>query len=295
MTNANTNYGIETSTMVIEFNASVWTARALDKKVTEEVTSDKLASKQAGRFNKNLMAGRTELAEIQTIVGSARNYIYQWSAPWSDAGQRWIPTARLLAIDQRLSDYKAEFDAKVEAFLQTYPSLITGQAMAMGNMFNRSDYPSATDIRRRFDFNYTFLPVPSTSDFRVAIPADAQHELKERLQNALERRVEAAVEDVQARLVEHLTRMSVRLVSDTDPKTGEAKSKRFHDTLVSGAFDLCDLVADFNVTGDKKLSDARTRLEAALSGVTTETLRTDEDQRDGLKKEVDGILNSWNF
>jgi hypothetical protein len=281
--------------MIIEFNASVWTARALDKKVTDEVNHDKQASKQAGRFNKNLMAGRTELAEIQTIVGAARTYIYQWSAPWSDAGQRWIPTARLLKIDQRLSDYKAEFDAKVEAFLQIYPTLITAQAMALGDMFNRSEYPSASDIRRRFDFSYTFLPVPSTSDFRVAIPLDAQNELKERLQNALENRVEAAVADVQARLVDHLQRMSDRLISDTDPKTGDPKSRRFHDTLVTSAFDLCDLVADFNVTGDKKLADARTRLEAALSGVTAESLRADEGKRAGLKAEVDSLLSQWSF
>lgn len=290
------NYGIDTSTMIVEFNASVWTARKLDKGVTDEVTHEKAAAKDAGRFNKNLFAGRSELTEIQSVVGAARTYIYSNTAPWSDSGQRWIPTTRLLRVDRRLSDYKAEFDAKVGAFLQIYGSLITAQAMALGDMFKREDFPPEADIARRFAFSYDFLTIPSTKDFRIAIPADAQQELKDRLETALESRVANAVGDVKDRLVEHLKRLSDRLISETDPKTGDVKSRRFHDTLVSGAFDLCDLVGDFAQLGvDKALADARHRLETALTGVTAEVLRTDEGKRADVKSEVDSILNSWSF
>lgn len=289
------NYGIDTSTMLVEFNASVYTGRKLDKTVTDEVTEGKSAARDSGRFNKNLFAGRSELADIQAVVGAARTYLYSNTAPWSDSGQRWLPTARLLKVDARLSEYKAEFDEKVEAFLSVYGSLITAQAMALGDMFKREDFPQAADIARRFDFRYHFLPVPSSSDFRVAIPADAQQELKDRLEAALESRVANAVSDVKERLVEHLKRMSDRLVTDVDPKTGDPKNRKFHDTLVSSAFELCDLVGDFNVTGDPALADARQRLEAALTGTTAEVLRTDANVRHDVKKEVDSILNAWNF
>jgi hypothetical protein len=289
------DYDLTTSTMLVEFNASVWTARALDKKVTDEVNHDKQASKQAGRFNKNLMAGRTELAEIQAIVGAARTFIYQWSAPWADSGSRWLPTQRLLKIDQRLCDYKAEFDEKVEAFLQIYPTLIVAQAMALGDMFDRNEYPSVEGIRRRFAFTYTFIPVPSTKDFRIAIAADAQEDLRKRLEEALDARVAGAVADMRDRLVDHLKRLSDRLVTDVDPKTGDPKNRKFHDTLVSGAFDLCDLLGELNVGGDPTLAAARTRLETALTGTTAEVLRTDSGKREDVKKEVDAILNSWDF
>lgn len=288
------NYGIDTSTMLVEFNASVYTGRKLDKGVTDEVTEGKSAARDAGRFNKNLFAGRSELTEIQSVVGAARTYLYSNTAPWSDSGQRWIPTTRLLKVDARLDAYKAEFDEKVDAFLSIYGSLITAQAMALGDMFKREDFPQAAEIAKRFDFRYHFIPVPSTKDFRIAIPADAQQDLKDRLEQALESRVANAVSDVKDRLVEHLKRFSDRLISETDPKTGESKSRRFHDTLVSGAFELCDLVGDFSM-GDKTLSDARTRLEAALTGVTAEALRTDEGKRSDVKKEVDAILGAWNF
>ena len=288
-------YGIETSTMLCEFNASVWTGRKLDRSVTDEVTESKSASKSAGRFNKNLFAGRSELTDIQAVVGAARTYVYANTAPWSDSGQRWIPTARLLKLDQRLADYKAEFDDKVDAFVALYPTLITAQAMSLGTMFNRNDFPQAAEIRHRFAFNYDFLPVPSVRDFRIDIANDAQEELRSRLEGALESRVSRAVGDVQERLVEHLTRMATRLGADKDAKTGEDKPRKFHDTLVTSAFDLCDLVKDFNCQGDKTLAEARQRLEAALTGVSATTLREDPQVRETTRKEVAEILDLFKF
>jgi len=288
-------YGIDTSTMLVELSISTWSARKLDRNVTDEITHEKNATKDAGRYNKNLFAGRKEVTEIQAVAGAARTYLYENSAPWSNAGQRWIPTTRLLKMDTRLSDFRAQFDEQVESFCNAYSGLITAQAMSLGDTFNRNDFPPASDIRRRYGFTYDFLPVPSAGDFRVDIANDAQEDLRSRLTQALEDRVSRAVGDVQARLVEHLQRMAERLGTDTDAKTGEPKNRKFHDTLVTSAFDLCDLVADFNVAGDKTLADARQRLEAALTNVTATTLREDPEVRENTRKEVAGILDLFKF
>lgn len=282
--------------MVMELSVSCWTGRKLDRGVSDEVMESKGAkSKGAARVNKNLMAGRTELDDIQGIVGAARTYVYSNTAPWSDAGQRWIPTARLLKVDKRMQDYKQEFDAKVEAFCAVYGDLITGQAMAMGAMFKREDYPPVNDIRRRFAFGYDFFPVPVTKDFRVAIPADAAEDLRARLEGAMNRRVENAMGDIRKQLGDHLKRMADRLVSVKDDKTGAPKQQRFHDTLVTNAYELCDLIKDFNVTGDKDLSDMRQRLETVLGTTTAETLRNDYARREEVLTEVKGMLDAWSF
>ena len=50
-------YNIDTCAMLVEFNTSVWTARKLDRKVSDEVISTKnAASKNAARVNKHLLA-----------------------------------------------------------------------------------------------------------------------------------------------------------------------------------------------------------------------------------------------
>ena len=290
------SYGIEEATMLMTTSVSVWTARKLDRGASDEVMDSKNAgSRGAARVNKNLMAGRTELEEIQQIAGAARTYVYANTAPWSDAGQRWIPTARLLKVDKRMQEFKQQFEEKVSSFCDAYSTLITAQAMALGAMFNRAEYPSTSDVHRKFSFSYDFEPLPSTKDFRVDIPADAQADLRERLEGAMNRRMDNALGDIRKQLGDHLKRMAERLVSVKDDKTGEMKQQRFHDTLVTSAYDLCDLIKDFNVTGDKDLSDMRTKLENVLSGATAETLRNDYGRREEVLVEVKSMLDAWSF
>lgn len=282
--------------MLMTTSVSVWTARKLDRGASDEVMDSKNAgSRGAARVNKNLMAGRTELEEIQQIAGAARTYVYANTAPWSDAGQRWIPTARLLKVDKRMQEFKQQFDEKVSSFCDAYSTLITAQAMALGAMFNRAEYPSTADVHRKFSFSYDFEPLPSTKDFRVAIPKDAQEDLRARLEGAMNRRMDNALGDIRKQLGDHLKRMAERLVSVKDDKTGEMKQQRFHDTLVTSAYDLCDLIKDFNVTGDKDLSDMRAKLECVLGGATADTLRNDYAKREEVLVEVKEMLDAWTF
>lgn len=282
--------------LLVEFNASVWTARKLDRGVTAEVVERKDAgSADAGRFNKNLFAGRTELSDIQKIVTKVRNFVYDNSLPWSNNGQQLLPTSKFIAFDKKMSVFKEEFDDKVKEFVRIYPTLITAQAMALGDMFNRNDYPLASDIARRFAFTYDYFPVPSSGDFRVDVGNMAASDLKTRLEAVANARVDAALGDLKGRLGEHLRRMSERLVTDIDPVTGEPKHRKFTSTLVSSAYDLIDLVKGLNVTHDVSLVQACKVLENALAGTTAEGLRTDDIKRADVKKSVDELLGAFDF
>jgi hypothetical protein len=282
--------------MIVEFNASQWTARKLDRKVTDEVIADKNAkAASSGRFNKNLFAGRSELEDIGKHVTMVRNYVVTNTLPWSDNGQRLLPAAKFLEFDKKMSIYKEEFEALVDSFVSQYPTLITAQAMSLGDMFDRADFPPASDIARRFGFAYDYLPVPAAGDFRVDIGNTAQDELQTRLLKSAQTRVDAAMDDLSKRLTDHLKRMSERLVTDIDDKTGEPKHRKFTSTLVTGVYDLCDLVKGLNVTNDPVLNQARRILEETLAGTSAESLRTDPIKRADVKKEVDNLLNKFSF
>ena len=287
-------YNLDTCAMLVEFNASVWTARKLDKSTTDEVVTNKnAAAKDAARVNKHLLAGRTELDVVQQMVNRARNYVYDHTLPWSDSGLRLLPTANFVAFTERMNQFEEEFAMLVSDFVNIYPTLITAQAMALGDMFKRDDYPTANEIMTKFAFRVGFLPVPTAGDFRVDIGNEAQAELKAKLEAMAEERVEAAMRDIRTRLKEHLKRMSDRLT--TDYVQGEAKQRRFHDSLVDGALELCDLTKALNVVGDASLEAARKELEQALLGVTPQELRKNEYVRQDTKKAVDAILNKFSF
>lgn len=294
MTTTTPRHNIDTCAMLVEFNASVWTARKLDKSTTDEVVASKNAgAKDAARVNKHLLAGRTELDIIQQAVSRARQFVYDNTAPWSDSGLRLLPTVNFMKFTERMNEFEEEMEALVKSFVAIYPTLITAQALALGDMFKRDDYPTANEIMTKFSFRVNYMPVPSSGDFRVDVGNQAQAELKARLEALTQERIDSAMADVRERLSTHLKRMSDRLT--TDYVNGEAKQRRFHDTLVDGALELCDLTKSLNVTNDVALEEARKQLEQLLVGVTPTDLRKNEAIRQDVKKNVDAILNKFNF
>jgi hypothetical protein len=287
-------YNIDTCALLVEFNASVWTARKLDKSTTDEVVANKnAAAKDAARVNKHLLAGRSELETIQQAVGRARQYVYDNTSPWSDSGLRLLPNIRFTTFSARMNEFDEEIAALVKTFVVIYPTLITAQALALGDMFKRDDYPTANEMVTKFSFRVNYMPVPTAGDFRVDVGNQAQQELKDRLDKLTQERIDNAMADVRERLGSHLKRMSDRLT--TDYINGEAKSRRFHDTLVDGALELCDLTKALNVTGDTSLEEARRQLEQLLVGVTPTELRKNEAVRQDVKKNVDAILDKFSF
>jgi hypothetical protein len=295
MTTLNTpRYALDTCSMLTEFNAAVWTARKLDKGATDEiVTAKNAAAKDAARVNKHLLAGRTELDVIQQMVGRARAYVYDNTLPWSDSGLRLLPTLNFEKFAAKMNAFEEEFESMVQAFVDIYPTLITAQAMALGDMFQRNDYPTQNEIMTKFAFRVNYMPVPTAGDFRVDVGNAAAQELKDKLNRLADERVEAAMADIRERLGTHLKRMSDRLT--TDYVGGEAKQRRFHDSLVDGALELCDLTKNLNVVNDLTLEAARKELEQLLCGVSPQELRKNEAVRQGTKKAVDELLSKFSF
>ena len=293
MTNT-TRYNIDTCAMLTEFNASVWTARKLDRSATEEiVTSKNAAAKDAARVNKALLAGRSELEDIQSMIGRARSFVYDNTLPWSDSGLRLLPTINFERFAAKMNAFEEEFAMMVQSFVDIYPTLITAQAMALGDMFKRDDFPTQNAIMTKFAFRVNYLPVPTAGDFRVDVGNAAMDDIKAKLERIAQERVDAAMQDVRARLGDHLKRMSDRLT--TDYVEGEAKARRFHDSLVDGALELCDITKSLNVVNDLDLEAARKALEVALCGVDPKDLRKDEGLREDTKKAVDDILSKFSF
>jgi len=279
-----TRFNIDTCAMLVEVNVRQWTARKLDRNTTDEVLATKQAgSKGAARVNKNLLAGRPELETINQCVGEIRTYVYDVTLPWSDSGLRLLTTSKFMEFNQRMQDYEDKFNALVDDFVTTYPTLITAQAMALGDMFNRTEYPTPDDIKHRFDFRVNYMPVPTSGDFRVDVGNDAQ----------ADERIENAMGDIKTRLKDHLKRMSDRLTVDY---TGhKAQPRMFHASLLDTAQELCSLAKDLNITQDKELENARIALHQAINGLEVDDLRKDLDTRQAVKKDVDSILDKFNF
>jgi hypothetical protein len=289
-----TRYNIDTCALLAEFNVSQWTARKLDKSTTDEVIKGKSAGdKGAARVNKNLLAGRKELEIINQHVGAVRTFFYDNSIPWSDSGIRLLPSSKFVWFDERMVEFETQFHSLVEDFITTYPTLITAQAMALGDMFKRDEFPSQHELKDKFRFSINYMPVPSAGDFRVDVGNEAQKELQVKLSKLADERVEHAMSDLKRRLKDHLDRMADRLT--VDYIDNEAKPRVFHGSLLETAKELCEVCRDLNITNDQSLEQARVALAKSIEGIEVDDLRKDIPTRAAVKKEVDAIRDAFSF
>jgi hypothetical protein len=106
----------------------------------------------------------------------------------------------------------------------------------------------------------------------------------------MESQLQNAAQDSWTRLHEALTRLSDRLVVEED-----GTKRKFHDTLITGAVDLCELLTHMNITQDPALEKARRKLEEVISGVTPKELREEDGTRTLTKQKVDEILGAFDW
>jgi hypothetical protein len=277
--------------MLVDLNIAIYSGRKQDKHTQSEVTAAKgSASKKAASVYKNLFAECKELDDITKFQARARAEHYRLTMPWSDNGARLLPTAALQDYKQSMNRFQAEFQRLVDAFLDKYDTLVAAAAFQLGTLFDRDEYLLREQVARRFRMDISFTPLPTAGDFRLDIESEVQRELVEQYEKRMAAQLAQANRDSWDRLHAALTRMSDRLVIE-----GDGKKRVFHDTLVTGAQELCELLTAMNVTKDPQLESARRQLEGVLSGVTPKELREEHGTRIETKRKVDAILSAFDW
>jgi hypothetical protein len=285
------SFGIASSAMLVELSISCWTARKLDKRVSNQVDAENSTRVRAGNYHKNLLAGTQKLENIVKFAANARAWHGFNTLPWSDKGLRLLPMANFMAYKERLNELENEYNALVQDFLVSYPDLVSAAAFQLGSLFDRSEYPEVDAIADKFRFNYVFTPVPTAGDFRIDINEQAKAELEQQYQSNFDSRISGAMKEAWSRLHECLSHVSERLEDSGE----ENKPKVFRDSLVNNAHELVDMLKVLNVTKDPELERARAMLAQTFTGLEAKDLRESDGARKGVKAEVDAILSKFNW
>jgi hypothetical protein len=285
---------ISSSAVLTELNISVWTANKLDRTATEAVLSSNNATTGSAQVRKNLMAGTDKRKKIADYAARIRLYHNQNTLSWSDKGARLLPTSMFMEYKQTMNVMRDNFYKMMGDFLDNYDQLVANARLHMGTLFNADDYPTRDEVAGKFGFKMVFSPLPESGDFRLDIPAADMAELSSAYELQFNDRLSEAMREPWERLHKTLAHMSEKLTNVSDD-AGEEVKKRYHDTLITNAQDLCSLLTHLNVTKDPSLEAARRSLESALVGADIETIKESPEVRTGLKSKVDDILNKFNW
>lgn len=281
---------ITSSAMLVEMNLSVWTANKLDKHATETVTADAGANRNAAKVHKNLMAGTNLRKEIANHADGCRTWHIGKTLPWADKGARLLPTSLFLDYKAEVNQRRDKFNAMVDEFIAKYPTHVQNAQAELGSLFNINDYPSEQEVRSKFGFRLVFSPIPETGDFRLDVPAREMEALRNQYEDSFKDRMAEAMREPWDRLHKLLTGMSEKLV---EPE-GEGK-KLFHESFVTNAQSLCDLLGHLNLTNDPKLEEARQTLAKVMLGTDIIDVRESPAVRADMKARVDDLLKQYEW
>lgn len=284
---------ISSSSMLVDLSIRSWTGTKIDRDTTQMVDTVNATTSNAGKYQKNLFAGTKDLHDINKFDSRIRAWNISQTLPWSDKGQRLLPSSKFFEYKQALSNFEAMRKDMIEKFLERYDILIDEAEQTLGGLFKRDDYPDKAQVAKQFEFKYSFLPVPVAGDFRVDIGNDAVTELHTQFNASVNDRVNNAMADVTWRLEDCLRRMSERLAdNETD---AISKKKIFRDTLVTNAQELCEDLKHLNITNNTQIEEARKQLSKVVMDIDAETLRDSSHARQEVKAEVDDILSKFNW
>ena len=285
---------ISSSAVLVSLNISVWPASKLDREVTDQVTTNANANAHAGKFMKDLFAGTSLRKDIEKFAAGVRVKHLRYTLPWADKGDRLLTTALFLDYKQFINESEQKFNQLCDNFFIAYPQLLADAPLHLGSLYKADDYPTLEEVKNRFGFRYVFSPLPESGDFRLDVGNAELEELKHKYAADYDARLADAMREPWERLHTVLTGMSAKLTDEPGDDDDKPK-KRYHDSLITNAQDLCALLTKLNVTGDPKLEEARRQLETALIGADIEAIKESPAVRETMKARVDNILSKFEW
>jgi hypothetical protein len=281
---------ISSSAVLVKLSISTWTANKLDKVRTEQVIDSNRAMGKAAQVRKNLMAGTQKIKAIADFATHCRNQNYALTLPWEDRGNRVLPTSLILDYKDKFNQYKNQFIQMRGDLAINYDAMKQTARNYLGDMYDESDYPPVEQIVNKYDWQLVFSPVPDAGHFYLDIPSNELDEIKASLRMENEERIHTASRTAWDRLHKLLTGMTEKLVdSDEDTK------RRWHESFVTNAQEMCGLLTHLNVTKDPELERARKMLEQTMMGADIDQLKDSPVIRQIMKNKVDTILEQFEW
>lgn len=272
---------LQNKALLCKVSISQFNPKRTDSKTTSEVLMEKKAGRSAGVWIKYLVDPKA-LDQVTKIGASARQEHYELSLPWADEGWRILPITAYFIYQEKMKECKRKFEFETDRFLEHWPEYVENAKFALNDMYNPADYPSLERIKRKFDFDVDFIPMPSGNDFRI----DLAEEEIEKMRGEVDQRVmeagERAMSDLWERLATPIRNMSEKL-SKTDAI--------FRDSLVDNLREIIKLVPMLNISEDENLNKMVEEAKEKLTTIPPEVLREDTLARKSVAKQAEDILS----
>lgn len=259
--------------ILVSINIGTFSVNKKDKKQSEVTASNVGGSVDYIRVNKSLLRNKATAAVV-SFSQKMRLEFYSKTAAWGNDGNRIIKIANYAKVKSELEDNVRKFYDLVELAAAEYKAIIDNdfcdERKALGNMFNRMDYPSLQIFKSAFYAKVNVAPVQS-NDFRCnALSNEEILEINKSIEENIQSAIKNAEMDVLTRVSEKLNHLVDRL-QDFDTK--------FHSSNVTNVCDMIKEVRELNIDDNQKISDALDMIQSKICGLDGENIRESVNAR----------------
>ena len=251
--------------MLVKLSIQGWTCRKFDKEASQDVQAARKTSDDAGRYNKLLIA-KTATEKMTTLARAARTFHYNETLPWMDEGTRILPSKNFFNYNVGINKFKEEYLDAVDNFTKNYSRHVAEAQIRLQSLYNPADYPDASDLANKFQFDVSILPVPEVQDFRVDVGDSEVTRIKEELTETLAKQEAVALKQLCERAFILLDKIGERL---TNPDSN------IHGSLFSKSQELIPLLRVLNFAENKIIYDLADEFDNKVAIFEANDVRSD--------------------
>jgi len=261
MTNTN---DIHANVMLVELRISQWTARKMDKRVSNKVAAESHVDEAVGNYYKSLLDPAV-LKQIKQHINETRTQYYTMTLPWADDGPRVLSAEMYFEFMEKMSNAREKFEQLVNSFLTDYPYHREEAKRFLGELFNDDDYPEPLALAHKFGFNLNVRPLPHSNDFRCDIGSEEIDKIRRDIEAQTQATLENTMRAAFNRIMDVAVRYADRLGKDDNV---------FRDSMVENARELVDIMPKLNITNDPELARLTDKVRDKLANHEPDALRT---------------------
>jgi hypothetical protein len=224
------------------------------------------------------------LKPICKVGNAARTYLTSISLPFPIQGMVFIPKEMISRVDQRLEEFKAEFNQTITTFLHDYDRLRETAMVYLQDLFNEVDYPVHVEKKFSFAWRFIILDVPNGKS-GILSPEIYERE-KEKFFQTMEEARTMAIESLREEFGSMVERITERFTQS------DGKPKVFKNTTVESFYEFFETFKERNIFRDEQLNELVERAQGVLGGVSAESIRTNEHLKENIRTGMAEIENA---
>jgi hypothetical protein len=264
-------------------------------KVIQAAAKGTGADPEAIDGKKIILAGaKIEWDAIAAADRRMREVFNSLTKAFGSARYRLIPNREMMEIFKKVGKSKAEYEEKVEAFVQMFPELVEKAKIKMGpELFDPSDYPDQEKLREQFVVDIDVIPLPDGATYSDAVPEAMLKRLQAKTKARTNQHMLNAVSEALTAVKANLAKLSADCRSSAAPiEKGERKTMLYESTfthvITSG-----ELMGMFNIFEDKRIAKVSKQI-AKLGKFTMKDIRKSDEVKENVADVCDSMLKKLN-